>query len=53
MVFFCTLAKVEMRLDEILVVREYPDVFPNDFSGLPPERVEFVIDLLPGASPIS
>ncbi|RVW79670.1 Transposon Ty3-I Gag-Pol polyprotein [Vitis vinifera] len=30
----------------IPIVREYPDVFPEDLSGLPPEReVEFTIDL--------
>jgi hypothetical protein len=33
-------------LDEILVVREYPDVFPNDLSGMPPDRaIEFKIEL--------
>ena len=41
-------------LDEIPVVREFPDVFPDDISGLPPEReVEFTIDLIPGTEPIS
>ena len=41
-------------LDEISVVREFPDVFPNDIAGLPPEReVEFTIDLIPGTKPIS
>ncbi|KAI3676199.1 hypothetical protein L1987_85800 [Smallanthus sonchifolius] len=36
------------------VVREYPDVFPNELPGLPPDReVEFTIDLIPGAEPIS
>jgi hypothetical protein len=35
-------------------VCEFPDVFPQDFPGLPPERdVEFVIELKPGTSPIS
>ncbi|XP_058202949.1 uncharacterized protein LOC131317410 [Rhododendron vialii] len=37
-----------------LVVREFPDVFPEELPGLPPEReIEFVIDLLPGTAPIS
>ena len=41
-------------LDEIPVVREFPDVFPDDIVGLPPEReVEFTIDLIPGTEPIS
>ncbi|KAD4180417.1 hypothetical protein E3N88_29008 [Mikania micrantha] len=35
-------------------VREYPDVFPKELPGLPPDReVEFTIDLIPGAEPIS
>ena len=41
-------------VDEIPVVREFPDVFPDDIVGLPPEReVEFTIDLIPGTEPIS
>ena len=41
-------------LDEIPLVREFPDVFPDDIVGLPSEReVEFTIDLIPGAEPIS
>ena len=40
--------------DNIRVVRDFPDVFPEELPGMPPEReVEFVIDLLPGTSPIS
>jgi hypothetical protein len=36
------------------VVCEFPDVFPEDFPGLPPERdLEFVIELKPGTAPIS
>ena len=36
-------------VDDIPVVREFPDVFPDDIVGLPPEReVEFTIDLIPG-----
>ena len=46
--------KEETILDEIPVVREFPDVFPIDIAGLPPEReVEFTIDLIPGTEPIS
>ena len=41
-------------VDEISVVREFPDVFPDDIAGLPPDReVEFTIDLIPGTEPIS
>ena len=41
-------------LDEIPVVREFPDVLPDDIAGLPPEReVEFTIDLIPRTEPIS
>ena len=41
-------------VDEIPVVREFPDVFPDDITGLPPNReVEFTIDLIPGTDPIS
>ena len=36
------------------VVSEFPEVFPEDICELPPEReIEFAIDLVPGASPIS
>ena len=35
-------------------MREYPNVFPEDLPGLPPEMmVEFGIELLPGTEPIS
>jgi hypothetical protein len=41
-------------LADIPVVREFPDVFPDNLSGLPPDRdVEFKIELLPGTAPIS
>ncbi|GJV04450.1 putative reverse transcriptase domain-containing protein [Tanacetum coccineum] len=44
----------EKRLEDILVVREFPDVFPEDLPGLPPVRqVEFQIDLIPGATPVA
>ena len=42
------------RLEDIPIVKEFPDVFPHDISGLPPDReVEFTIDLIPGTEPIS
>nr|GEY02184.1 reverse transcriptase domain-containing protein [Tanacetum cinerariifolium] len=42
------------RLEDVPIVREFPKVFPDDLPGLPPARqVEFQIDLVPGAAPIS
>ncbi|GKE59742.1 putative reverse transcriptase domain-containing protein, partial [Tanacetum coccineum] len=39
----------EKRLEDISVVREFPEVFPEDLPGLPPvHQVEFQIDLIPG-----
>ncbi|GKA76227.1 putative reverse transcriptase domain-containing protein [Tanacetum coccineum] len=41
------------KLDDIRVVRDFPEVFPDDLSGLPPVReIEICIDLIPGASPV-
>nr|GFB08302.1 reverse transcriptase domain-containing protein [Tanacetum cinerariifolium] len=41
----------EKRLENIPVVREFPDVFPKELLGLPPvHQVEFQIDLIPGAA---
>jgi hypothetical protein len=41
-------------LEEILVVQEYPDVFLEELSGMPPDHdIEFLIELLPGTPPIS
>ena len=41
-------------LEDISIVKEFPDVFPNDILGLPPDRaIEFVIELIPGTEPIS
>ena len=41
-------------LYSIRVVSEFPDAFPDDLPGLPPERdIEFSIDLLPGTAPIA
>ncbi|GAU21686.1 hypothetical protein TSUD_242580 [Trifolium subterraneum] len=43
-----------VKMDELPVVCEFPDVFPEDISDVPPEReVEFTVDLVPGTSPIS
>jgi hypothetical protein len=45
---------VTVQLENIPVVCEYPDVFPDGLPGIPPDRdVEFVIELQPGTAPIS
>jgi hypothetical protein len=45
---------VELKLEDIHVVREFPDVFPDDLPRMPPERViEFKIELQPGTAPIA
>jgi hypothetical protein len=45
---------VEFVGNNIRVVRDFPDVFPEELPGMPPDReVEFVIDLLLGTAPIS
>ncbi|GJY03413.1 putative reverse transcriptase domain-containing protein [Tanacetum coccineum] len=44
----------EKRLGDIPVVREFPEVFPENLPGLPlVHQVEFQIDLIPGAAPIA
>nr|GFD36920.1 putative reverse transcriptase domain-containing protein [Tanacetum cinerariifolium] len=44
----------EKRLKDVSVVRDFPEVFPEDLPGLPPIRpVEFQIDLVPGAAPVA
>ncbi|GJT96247.1 putative reverse transcriptase domain-containing protein [Tanacetum coccineum] len=41
----------EKRLEDMPIVREFLEVFPEDLPGLPPARqVEFQIDLVPGAA---
>ncbi|XLU29618.1 hypothetical protein S245_065684, partial [Arachis hypogaea] len=44
----------DQDLEQIPVVCEFPEVFPDDIDEFPPKReVEFAIDLVPGAGPIS
>ncbi|GJZ26620.1 putative reverse transcriptase domain-containing protein [Tanacetum coccineum] len=46
--------KVTKRLEDVPVIRDFPEVFPEDLPGLPPPRqVEFRIDLIPGAAPVA
>jgi hypothetical protein len=50
----CAYVTIISPLDEIPVVCEYPDVFPDELPGMPPDRdVEFVIELQLGTAPIS
>ncbi|GJX72925.1 putative reverse transcriptase domain-containing protein [Tanacetum coccineum] len=44
----------EKRLEDVPVIRDFPEVFPDELPGLPPPRqVEFRIDLIPGAAPVA
>ncbi|GJS49450.1 putative reverse transcriptase domain-containing protein [Tanacetum coccineum] len=44
----------EKRLEDVPVIRDFPEVFPDDLPGLPPPRqVEFKIELVPGAAPVA
>ncbi|GKC01035.1 putative reverse transcriptase domain-containing protein [Tanacetum coccineum] len=44
----------EKRLEDVPIVRDFPEVFPEDLPGIPPARqVEFQIDLVPGATPVA
>jgi hypothetical protein len=50
----CTYATTGVKLQDIPIVCEYPDVFPDDLPGMPPDRdIEFIIELQPGTAPIS
>ena len=41
-------------LEDIRIANEYPDVFPEELPGMPPDRdIEFIIELLPGTAPIA
>ncbi|XP_075497765.1 uncharacterized protein LOC142534999 [Primulina tabacum] len=54
LVYAVDLSQDERRIYDILVVREFHDVFPEEIPGFPPEReVEFSIELMPGTEPIS
>ncbi|GJV92818.1 reverse transcriptase domain-containing protein [Tanacetum coccineum] len=42
------------RIEDVPVVRDFPEVFPEDLPRLPPTRqVEFHIELIPGAAPVA
>ncbi|XP_074271568.1 uncharacterized protein LOC141595500 [Silene latifolia] len=54
--FLCNINSIggeKLRIEDIPVVREFPEVFPEELPGIPPERdVEFSIDLVSGTAPI-
>ncbi|GJS05805.1 putative reverse transcriptase domain-containing protein [Tanacetum coccineum] len=46
--------KADDKLQDVPVIRNFPEVFPDDLPGLPPPRqVEFRIELVPGAAPVA
>jgi ribonuclease HI len=50
----CTYAASGIKLKDIPIVCEYPDVFLDNLPGMPPDRdIEFIIELQPGTAPIS
>ncbi|KAI3744954.1 hypothetical protein L1987_58053 [Smallanthus sonchifolius] len=54
LVYVIDKCKEVMELDDVPVVREYPEVFPEDLPGIPPDReIEFRIDLVPDAQPVA
>jgi hypothetical protein len=47
----CSYVTVTIQLENIPVVCEYPDVFPDYLPGMPPDRdIEFMIELQPGTN---
>ena len=46
--------KARPSVSDIPTVSDFPDMFPEEFPGLPPQReIEFAIDVVPGATPAS
>ncbi|GJR63867.1 putative reverse transcriptase domain-containing protein, partial [Tanacetum coccineum] len=44
----------DKRLEDVPIIRDFPEVFPDDLPGLPPPRqVEFRIELVPRAAPVA
>nr|GEX51386.1 putative reverse transcriptase domain-containing protein [Tanacetum cinerariifolium] len=44
----------EKRLEDVPIVQDFLEVFPEDLPGIPPtHQVEFQIDLVPGAAPVA
>ena len=54
MILFNLEIETKISMCDLPVVREFPEVFPEDIFGLPPKReIEISIDLVPGVGPIS
>jgi hypothetical protein len=52
--YSCVYATTNIKLKDIPIVCECPDVFPDDLPGIPLDRdIEFIIELQPGTAPIS
>ena len=50
----CHASIANPTLEEVPVICEYPDVFPEELPGMPPDRdIEFIIELVPGTGPIA
>jgi hypothetical protein len=48
----CAFTMIESPVGRIPVVGDYPDVFPDELPGMPPDRdIEFAIELQPGTAP--
>ncbi|GAV89520.1 RVP_2 domain-containing protein [Cephalotus follicularis] len=44
----------KIKIEDVHIVKEFTDVFPEDLLGIPLDReIEFAIDLVPGTTPIS
>ncbi|XP_021737533.1 uncharacterized protein LOC110704055 [Chenopodium quinoa] len=57
-VYFCSVRNMNHEQvtnpENIEVVNEFLDVFPEEITGMPPKRaIDFTIDLVPGTAPIS
>lgn len=45
---------LKLELMQISIVNEFPNVFPDELPGMPPDReLDFLIDLVLGPAPIS
>ena len=50
----CHSSVTTISLEDIPIVCEYPDVFPQELPCMPPDRdIEFVIELVLGTGPIA
>ena len=52
--FKCNKSIAQPTIDQVRIVREYPDVFPDVLPDMPPDRdIEFIIEVIPGTGPIA